>query len=73
MFPLIKTVCFCYTRKLAVYNLTDLVSNDGICYTWDQTTAKRSVNEIGSCTYFHVKEHLKDHKCISLFSDNCPV
>ena len=44
---------FYYTRKLAVYNLTitDLVNKDGFCYTWDQTTAKRGANEIGSWIY----------------------
>ena len=65
---------FYYTCKLAVCNLTitDLLNKDGFCYTWDQTTAKQGSNETGSCIYFHVKEYLKDHKCISLFSDNCP-
>ena len=64
----------CCTHELAVYNLTitDLVNKDGFCYTWDQTTTKRGASEIGSCIYFRVKEYLKDHKCITLFSDNCP-
>ena len=63
-----------YTCKLAVYNLiiTDLVNKNGFCYTWDQTTAKRGANEIGSWIYFRAKEYLKDHECITLFSDNCP-
>ena len=65
---------FYYTLKLAVCNLriTDLVDKDGFCYTWDQTTAKRGANETGSCIYFRAKESLKDHQCITLFSDNCP-
>ena len=64
---------FYYSRKLAVYNLTvtDLATKDGYCYTWDQTTAKRGANEMGSCIFSHVKDNLKDHEFVTLFSDNC--
>ena len=50
----------CCTHELAVYNLTitDLVNKDGFCYTWDQTTAKRGANEIGSWTYFFVQKNI---------------
>ena len=72
--PSVENGLFYYTCKLAVYNLTitDLVTKDGFCYTWDQTTAKQGASEIGSCIYFSAKDYLKHHKCITLFSDNCP-
>ena len=56
-----------------LYAITDLVNKDEFWYTWYQTTAKRGANEIIYifCIYFRVKEYLKDHKCITLFSDNC--
>ena len=47
MFPPVKTDCFIILMLYAaVYNLTitELVNKDGFCYTWDQTTAKRSAN-----------------------------
>ena len=64
---------FYYTCKIAVYNLTitDLVNKDQFWYTWYQTTAKLGTNEIDNCIYFCVKEYLKDHRCITLFSGNC--
>ena len=51
---------FYYTRKLVVYNLTttNLVNKDGFWYTWDQTTAKRGANEIGSWIYFFVQKNI---------------
>ena len=66
---------FYYSRRLSVYNLTvtDLVTKDGFCYTWDQTVAQRGANEISSCVGTHLQEQLSSTiEKATLFCDNCP-
>lgn len=40
-----------YSRKLSTYNFTifDMVSKEGICNVWNETTGNRVANEISSC------------------------
>jgi hypothetical protein len=51
-----------YARKLAVYNFTifDQASHDGVCMLWDETTAQRGSNEIGSLLYRYLQECVPD-------------
>ena len=65
---------FYYKRKLTVYNLSiyTLGTQDGNCYMWDETIAKRRSCDIGSCLLKYLKYQIGKGKTdVCLYSDNC--
>ena len=69
--PCDKVSTIFYVRKLCTYNCTmfDLVSREGYCYMWNETTGKRGSNEIATCLYRYLCE--SEAKNVILFSDTC--
>ena len=65
---------FYYKRKLSVYNLYvySLGDGRGVCYMWDETSARRGACDIGSCV-MHYLINCSDQgkERVSLYSDNC--
>lgn len=74
-----NTSAFYYVSKLNTFNFTicDLASNNAMCYTWDESQAKRGANEIATCVWLYIKKledkaAKKEQKIdIVFYSDNC--
>ena len=65
---------FYYKRKLDLYNLSfySMGDNKVDCMMWDQTTAKRGANEIGSCLIKILSQKASDgSRSAALYADNC--
>lgn len=65
---------FFYRSRLSVFNFTIFVSGDqeGFCYTWDQTIARKGSAEISSCLLLFIKAKIeKGIKEFHIYSDNC--
>lgn len=61
-----------YKRKLNCYNFTvyNTTNKHGLCYFWNESVAKRGVNEIGSCVLMYIREYCVG-KNVVFYSDNC--
>lgn len=61
-----------YKRKLNCYNFTvyNTTKKHGMCYFWNESVAKRGVNEIGSCILMYIREYSVG-KNVVFYSDNC--
>ena len=70
--PCSKVSTLFYKRKLCTYNLTmfNLANKEGNCYIWDETTAKRGSNEIGSGLLMFCEQH-QNIKRLFMISDAC--
>ena len=64
-----------YKRKMFTLNfgIHDYKRNQGYMFVWDEVTANRGANEIASCIYKFINNHIPAHvKKLVIFSDNCP-
>ena len=71
--PKLSTGPTFYKKKLFCYNLSihSLYPCQGYFYMWDESTAGRGADEIGSCLLKHFSQHnIKGTKLIAI-SDNC--
>ncbi|XP_050511466.1 uncharacterized protein LOC114333083 isoform X1 [Diabrotica virgifera virgifera] len=71
--PKLSTGPTFYKKKLFSYNLgiDSLYPSQGYFYLWDESTAARGADEIGSCLLKHFQIHnIKGHTLIAI-SDNC--
>lgn len=72
--PACEISSFYYKSKLATYNFTvyDLGNNNGHCYVWNESVARRGPNEISSCLLDFIKTEIENGvKKIVFYSDNC--
>ena len=69
-----ENAAFWYLSKLSVYNFTvfEMVSKEGYCYVWDQTTGKKGAIEIASCVWNFIRRKVAQGVLKFIFySDNC--
>ncbi|XP_045454105.1 uncharacterized protein LOC123667070 [Melitaea cinxia] len=68
---------FYYKCKLNVFNFTicDLKTNKVECFVWDESSANRGVNDLGTCVYKYLEQIslLNSDKSLDIvfYSDNC--
>lgn len=70
--PVISTgICY-YKRQLWTYclGIHNAGTDDMFMYVWDESTASRGPQEIGSCLLKFIKEHVHTKKLI-MYSDQC--
>lgn len=70
--PVISTgICY-YKRQLWTYclGIHNAGTDDVFMYVWDESTASRGPQEIGSCLLKFIKEHVHTKKLI-MYSDQC--
>lgn len=72
--PHLNASMFFYKRPLWTFNFTmhDGATNKANCYIWNETTAKRGANDIGSCIYKCLMDLPNTVKHVILYSDSCP-
>lgn len=61
-----------YKRKLNCFNFTifDVGKKEGFCFFWNESIAKRGVNEIGSCIQIFLQENCQTQQPVVFYSDN---
>lgn len=72
--PRSESATMYYKRKISLYNFTiyDLATQEGSCFVWDETIAKRGANEIASCVWYYInKQIIIEKKSFHFYSDNC--
>lgn len=72
--PNLNTSVAFYKRLYWTYNLTvhDCGTKEATHYIWHEAVGERGANEIASCLYKHLKDHLPNTiKTIILYSDTC--
>ncbi|CAK1598166.1 unnamed protein product [Parnassius mnemosyne] len=66
---------FYYVSKLNVFNFTiyDLHSKDVECYVWDEATANRDVNDLGTCLFKYLQNLAQNNSTVDVifYTDNC--
>lgn len=73
-FPTLTCSIAYYKRNMYVYNLGihELAENEkSFMYVWDEVTASRGSQEIGSCIRKHILSHANTAKHIIAYSDAC--
>lgn len=74
MLPVIPVQDTFYLRQLTVnvFNIHNLKSDNATFYTYDETTAKKSPNEVCSFILSYINEYVsQDVRHLHLFSDGC--
>lgn len=63
-----------YKRKLWTFNFSihNCVTDQGFMFMWDETTANRGSDEIGSSILKYIEHLPQECKHIVVYSDNCP-
>lgn len=73
--PKRDTSLFYYVSKLNVFNFTiyDLRSKGVECYIWDEATANRGVNDLGTCVFNYLQKLAQTNNTVNVifYSDNC--
>lgn len=69
------TSLFYYVSKLNVFNFTiyELHSKDVECYVWDEATANRGVNDLGTCVFKYLQNLAQNNSTVDVifYTDNC--
>lgn len=70
--PRSESAAMFYKRQISLYNFTiyDLAMQEGSCFLWDETIAKRRANEFVSCVWYHINEQIKMFKISITKNDN---
>lgn len=73
--PKSEVSSFYYKTKVSLINFTifDMGPKLGQCYMWNETVAKKSSNEVATCTYFFIGKKCESNpevKKLSFWSDN---
>uniref|UniRef100_A0A6P7FWF9 Uncharacterized protein LOC114334843 n=1 Tax=Diabrotica virgifera virgifera TaxID=50390 RepID=A0A6P7FWF9_DIAVI len=71
--PLLTTNKIYYLRQLWTYNfcIHEVISGKSYMYTWNETTAARGSQEVGSCLVKYSKQLPPGVKHLVAYSDSC--